>query len=320
MSNKLFLDIVFESRNKEYGAYQLRQIANYDLMRSLFIGVGIVALITGGTLYANYKSETIVTSNNERKVIVDVIDVDKPPVEKEKEIEKPPVEPPIEKAPTEVKTIQAPTEQVEHIMPTPKENPEVEKTIRPKEDLVDKDLGGFDRRGDKSTGQIGGGEVSDTGNKVGGQNTNANEGPKETKPVEKTTKTITGKYAAVMAIYPGCESESKKGNEALTKCMSDKISKELSYELTDFAENAAQNNVNSAVAKMQFIVNKDGEISQIKPLDGSHQSLGKEAKIALERINKQLIRKGKKIKPALLQDGSEANLIFSIPVKFQTAQ
>lgn len=121
-----------------------------------------------------------------------------------------------------------------------------------------------------------------------------------------------------MAIYPGCESESKKGNAALTKCMSDKISKELGGELSDFAETASQKNLNSAVAKMQFIVNKNGEISQVKPLSGSNQDLGKEAKSALERINKQILRKGKKITPAKLEDGSDANLIFSIPVRFQT--
>lgn len=317
MSNKLFLDILFENRNKEYGAYYLRQVANHDLMRALFIGVGIVGLVTGGTLYANYKSPTIAVEKIEKGVIVDVIDVDD--FEKEKEIEKT-VIPPTEKPPMEEKTIQLATEQVEHIMPTPKENPVVEKTVNPVSELKDKDLGTFNRRGDISPGQVGGGEVSETGNNSGGQNTKAIEGPKETKPVEKPTKTITSRLAAVMAVYPGCESESKKGNEALTKCMSDKISKELSYELSDFAESAAQNNVNSAAAKMQFIVNKNGEISQVKPLDGSHQGLGKEAKIALERINKQLVRKGKKIKPAQLQDGSEANLIFSIPVKFQTAQ
>lgn len=60
MSNKAFLDILFENRNKEYGAYQLRQVANHDLMKSLFVGIGIVALITGGTIYANNK-----TMNNE---------------------------------------------------------------------------------------------------------------------------------------------------------------------------------------------------------------------------------------------------------------
>lgn len=311
MSNQTFLDIVFENRNKQYGAYQLRQIANRDLMKSLFFGIGFITLTTGGILFANKPTKN--SLKNDKFVTLTVCEL---PVQDE-DIVIPPVE---KKIAIEKKTIQAPTEQVEHIIPTPKENPSVEKTVEPIKDLEKADLGAFNRRGEESTGQIGGGEVSETGSTVGGQNTKATEGPKETKPVENTNKTITTRLAAVMAIYPGCESESKKGNEALTKCMSDKISKELSYELADFAETAAKNNVNVAAAKMQFIVNKNGEISQVKPLSGSQQDLGKEAKSALERINKQFVRKGKKIKPAQLEDGSEANLIFSIPVKFQIAQ
>lgn len=313
MSNKAFLDILFENRNKEYGAYQLRKVANHDLMKSLFAGIGIITLITGGTIYANNRAMNNEITTDDDGVVV-VLDNVAPPEKKTEE-----VTPPKEDPPKEEKTIQAKTEQVKHIIPTPKENPQVEETIKSVDELKKVDLGTENREGITSTGQVGGGEVSDTGNKVGGQNTTAPEGPKTPEP-KKPDVAITAKNAAVMAIYPGCENESKKGNAALTKCMSDKISKELGYELSDFGETASRNNLSSAVAKMQFIVNKSGEISQVKSLSGSNQDLGKEAKSALERINKQLLRKGKKITPAKLEDGANANLIFSIPVKFQTAE
>lgn len=313
MSNKAFLDILFENRNKEYGAYQLRQVANHDLMKSLFVGIGIVALITGGTIYANNRTMNNEITKKGDGVIVIFDDVTPPPPDKKvEEVVHPKEDPPMEE-----KTIQAKTDQAKHIIPTPTESPKVEEIIKSVDELKGKDLGTFDRDGDKSNGQVGGGEVSDEGNKVGKQNTDIPEGPKTPDPV-KPDVAITAKNAAVMAIYPGCESESKKGNAALTKCMSDKISKELGGELSDFAETASRNNIGSAVAKMQFIVNKNGEISQVKPLSGSNQDLGKEAKSALERINKQILRKGKKITPAKLEDGSDANLIFSIPVRFQT--
>ncbi|MDM1298964.1 hypothetical protein HXZ94_10700 [Empedobacter falsenii] len=313
MSNKAFLDILFENRNKEYGAYQLRQVASQDLMKSLFVGIGIVALITGGTIYANNRTMQKSTIIYDDFVTVDLTKVDNvEPPKKE-------VIPPKEDPPMEEKTIQLKTDQAKHIIPTPTESPKVEETIKSVDELKERDLGTFDRDGDKSNGQVGGGKESDEGNKVGKQNTDIPEGPKTPDPI-KPDVAITAKNAAVMAIYPGCESESKKGNAALTKCMSDKISKELGGELSDFAETASQKNLNSAVAKMQFIVNKNGEISQVKPLSGSNQDLGKEAKSALERINKQILRKGKKITPAKLEDGSDANLIFSIPVRFQTAE
>ncbi|MGV0955096.1 energy transducer TonB [Empedobacter falsenii] len=312
MSNKAFLDILFENRNKEYGAYQLRQVASQDLMKSLFVGIGIVALITGGTIYANNRTMNATTIDENSVIACPIYIPETPPIEKKEE-----AVPPKEDPPMEEKTIQLKTDQAKHIISTPTESPKVEETIKSVDELKGKDLGTFDRDGDKSNGQVGGGKESDEGNKVGKQNTDIPEGPKTPDPV-KPDVAITAKNAAVMAIYPGCESESKKGNAALTKCMSDKISKELGGELSDFAETASRNNIGSAVAKMQFIVNKNGEISQVKPLSGSNQDLGKEAKSALERINKQILRKGKKITPAKLEDGSDANLIFSIPVRFQT--
>ena len=316
MKNKAFLDILFENRNKEYGAYQLRQIADHDLMRSLFVGIGIVALITSGTLYANYKLTNLDLSKKNDGVVVILDDLTPTKIE-EKEV----VVPPKEEPPMEEKTIQAKTDQVKHIIPTPTESPRVEETIKPVDELKKVDLGTFERDGDPSKGQTGGGEVSPEGNKFGKPNTDIPEGPKDIiKPVVNPNATINSRQASVMAIYPGCESESKKGNEALTKCMSDKISKELGSELSDFAETASRNNISSAAAKMQFVINKNGEISQVKSLNGSNQDLGKEAKSALERINKQIARKGKKITPAKGQDGTDANLLFSIPVKFQTAE
>ncbi len=316
MSNKTFLDILFENRNKEYGAYQLRQIADHDLMRAFFVGIGIVTLITSGALYANYRTTNIDLTKEDDGVIV-ILDPIKPPKIEEKKDE---VIPPKEVQPMEKKVIQLNTDQVKHVIPTPTESPKIEETIKSVNELNNRDLGLENREGIKSSGQVGGGEVSDTGDKSGGANTKAPEGPKEIKPVINANATITARQASVMAIFPGCESESKKGNDALTKCMSDKISKELGYELSDFAETAQRNNINSANAKMQFIVNKNGEISQVKSMSGSNQYLGKEAKSALERINKQILRKGKKITPAKLEDGSDANLLFSIPVKFQTAE
>jgi periplasmic protein TonB len=316
MKNKAFLDILFENRNKEYGAYQLRQIADHDLMRSLFVGVGIVALITSGTLYANYRNTNRVIEKDIIVTATPIVIPETPPADKKKDV----VIPQKEIAPAEKKVVQLKTDQVKYVIPTPTESPKVEETIKSVDDLKGKDLGLNNREGIKSDGQTGGGEVSETGDKVGGPNKDIPEGPKNIKPVINSNATISARQASVMAIYPGCESESKKGNDALTKCMSDKISKELGYELSDFAETAQRNNINTANAKMQFVINKSGEISQVKPLNGSNQDLGKEAKSALERINKQILRKGKKITPAKLQDGSDANLLFSIPVKFQTAE
>lgn len=313
MENRKFLDILFENRNKSYGAYELRITENQSLMKALFIGVGIVGLGMGGFVYSNKMD----TSNNSQPtnnggVIIDVTEI--PPVIEKEEI----VEPTIEST-TEVKREQLDTKQIKEIMPTPTEAPKEQETIVDRKDLEGADLGAENREGTiASTGQVGGGDVSEGDKNVSGSQNNAEipKGP-ETKAPEVVKKAITTKSAKVMAIYPGCEKEAKNGNEALTKCLSDKLSNELSYNMDDYAAIAERENKTNAVAKMQFIINRNGEITQVKSANGSDVSLGKEAKKALEKINKDLQRKGKKIKPAKYQDDTDADLIFSIPVRFQ---
>jgi len=313
MENKKFLDILFENRNKSYGAYELRITENRSLMKSLFIGTGIIALGMGGFVYSNKNNSAIVHGGDPTYDTITIVNVT-PLNDKKDKI----VEPPIEEV-KQIKREQLDTKQVKEIMPTPTETPKEQETILDREDTKEADLGTENREGTiSSTGQIGGGDVSDGETNVSGtQNNNNIKAGTETKLPEAPRKAISASKAKVMAIYPGCESEAKKGNAALTKCLSDKLSNELSYNMDDYAEIAANENKTNSVAKMQFIINKKGEITQINHANGSDVSLGKEAKKALEKINKDLKRKGKNIKPAQYDDGTDADLIFSIPVRFQ---
>lgn len=313
MKNKTLLDILFEHRNKEYGAYQLRISENQTLMKALFTGLGIVALGMGGFVYSNKMDKIDYSENGNNGVIVTVTEL--PPLKKDEV-----VEPPKEEKPTEIKREQLDTKQVKYVVPKPTESPLIEETVASVKETEKADLGADNREGTMaSTGQIGGGDVSEGDKNItGNQNTNTVDKGPETKALAEPRKAITASKAKVMAIYPGCEKEAKKGNEALTKCMSDKLSAALSYNMEDYASIAERENITSAAAKMQFIVNRKGEITEIKPANGSDATLGKEAKKALEKINHEFKRKGNKIKPAKFEDGTDADLIFSIPVRFQT--
>ena len=311
MINKKFLDILFENRNKSYGAYELRVTENQSLMKALFSGFGIIAIGMGGFVYSNKMNNTDFSKPKDVDGVTIDVTVLPPPVEDE-------VVPPIEE-PTEIKRLQLDTKQIKEIIPTPTNAPKQEETIVDRKDLEGADVGSENREGTiASNGQVGGGEVSEGDKNVTGPQNNGElpKGPEKKVP-EVAKKAITTKSAKVMAIYPGCEKEIKNGNDALTKCLSDKLSNELSYNMDDFAAIAERENKTNAVAKMQFIINRNGEITQVKSANGSDVSLGKEAKKALEKINKDLQRKGKKIKPAKYQDDTDADLIFSIPVRFQ---
>lgn len=313
MKNKTLLDILFEHRNKEYGAYQLRISENQTLLKALFTGLGIVALGMGGFVYSNKMDKIDYSGNDNNGVIVTVTEL--PPLKNDEVLE-----PPKEEKPTAIKREQLDTKQVKYIVPNPAESPLIEETVASVKETEKADLSAENREGSiASTGQIGGGDVSDGNKNVSGsQNTNTIDKGTTTNTTAEPRKAITASKAKVMAVYPGCEKEAKKGNEALTKCMSDKLSAALSYNMDDYAAIAERENVSAAAAKMQFIVNRNGEITEIKSANGSDATLGKEAKKALEKINQDLKRKGNKIKPAKFEDGSDADLIFSIPVRFQT--
>lgn len=313
MENKKFLDILFENRNKAYGAYELRLSENRSLMKALFSGVGIVAIGMGGFVYSN-KISTEIIQNDQDGIYDSITIVHIDPIDK-------PIEPPVEE-PEQIKRLQENTKQIKEIVPTPTASPPIQETLVDRADLKDADLGAENREGEKpSTSQVGGGDVSDgETNVTGSQNNNdikKGTTPIEVKAPEAPRKAISTKHAKVMAIYPGCEKEVKKGNDALTKCLSEKLSSDLASNLEHYASIAQRENVTKAMAKMQFIIDKNGEITRINPASGSDKALGKEAAKALEQINARLKRRGNQIKPAQHQDGTDADLIFSIPVRFQ---
>lgn len=314
MKNQKFLDILFENRNKAYGAYELRLSENKSLMKALFTGTGIVAVAMGGFVYSS-RLDTIIYDNPTRQVTscLTYIPEDLPKQDL--------IEPPVEEA-KQIKRFQENTKQIKEIIPTPTASPPTEETIVDRENLKDADLGAENREGEiASTNQVGGGDLSEgEKNVTGSQNNNSIKSGTTTAEVkipEAPRKAITTKGAKVMAVYPGCEKEIKKGNDALTKCLSERLSAELSSSLDNYAAIAQQENVTKAMAKMQFIIDSKGEITRVIPASGSDQTLGKEAKKALERINSNLKRKGKQITPAQHLDGTDADLIFSIPVRFQ---
>jgi protein TonB len=77
---KEWLNIVFENRNKLYGAYKLRQESTKTTFMSLAIGVGMISLIFGSSyLYASKSDPTIIIVNiPEDPIVPNLID----PIEK----------------------------------------------------------------------------------------------------------------------------------------------------------------------------------------------------------------------------------------------
>lgn len=85
-------DIVFEHRNKAYGAYELRTRYTTNINRALFIGVACFGLLLlTNFIFAREKDEKIVVIDGEH-FFQDLPEEIIPPIEKPKEVEHPKVE------------------------------------------------------------------------------------------------------------------------------------------------------------------------------------------------------------------------------------
>lgn len=282
-------EIVFENKNKAYGAYYNRITAGIDLMKSLFItifGIGILALILSFTI----KEEEEICYLPIEGVEVDLTEL--PPMpEKEKAIEK--------SITPKIKTV---VDDKTDITPTPTKDPEIQTQMRDHDELSTIVSGDTESGGDADVGiqtSDNGGSGTDSGTTV--------EQP------EKTNYYV--RDVANMAIFPGCE-KFTGNNDKLQKCLSNQLNKELSGQLSGFEVIANREGIDQAVAKLQFIIDKSGRIIEIKTLSGGNKELSQESRDALEKISKRMIQKGKYIKPATFKDGTPVNLIFTIPVKF----
>src|SRR5690606_39934395 len=163
---------------------------------------------------------------------------------------------------------------------------------------------------------------------VEGEETTSTRGKSEPEPKSDgggkgTNPAPTGNYSArqvsEMAIYPGCERH--RGDKTkLTQCFQNNLTQELIDQLSDVAEIMNNRGESQAVTRLQFVVDKSGKIIQVQAQQGVgggiNVELGKEAEKALQRIASRLANRGRTIQPAKLEDGSEVNLSFQIPVRY----
>ena len=83
---KKWIDLVFEGKNQEYGAYQLRRESPRTTMRAFFFALFFVSFISGiFMLFSSFGSKPNVTPLPEISDPVVVVDVIYPPLEEEKE-------------------------------------------------------------------------------------------------------------------------------------------------------------------------------------------------------------------------------------------
>jgi protein TonB len=248
-----WIDMVFEGRNKAYGAYVLRKENPKMTLLALLIGASVFASLLALPML-DWSSDEVV--EEEKVVMVDMANLPPPPEEVKPLLPPPPPPPPAPKI-----------DEVKFVKPKVVEKEKVVEEIKTIEELKDKNVGSKDVKG-RDDGKI----VIDAP---------SGEGDKDVKIVEDNTVYVA---VEVRPEYPG---GMQKFSEFISK----------NYRTPD-------EDIKGKVI-VQFVVEKDGSLTDIKVMRDLGYGTGAEAIRVLKKMPKW--------KPGI-QNGRPVRALFSLPI------
>ena len=250
-SNKIlqadFLDILFEGRNKEYGAYELRKTYNKRITRALLTMIGIFIVFFLTSLLANDNDK------NKNKIVVQDVQLEDIKKQEEKKPEPPPPPPPPKQEPPKVEIAKFTPPQIvkdEQVKP--------EDEIKEVEKLEDTKIGVINQEGIKDEGLVAP-PVEDKG-------TGVVEAPKKVEEDYDKVFTKVEKEAK----FPG-------GLDGWKRYLERNLNANVA------ADDGAP--IGNYSVKVQFIVDKTGNISNVQAVDKPKAcpSCGPEAEKVIKR-------------------------------------
>ncbi len=239
-------DIIFEGRNKAYGAYFLRKIYNKHLSRALLVAVILIVLGTSAPLIANYISGILKQEEDQEvSVEINLENLDLPPQE-----ETPPPPPPVEPPPLK--------STIRYVVPEPKKDEEVvdEEPPPPVEALQEADISTVTQEG------------NDEGVSEGVIDAPPAEEPAPPPIIEEPKKEEVFKVVEQMPEFDG-------GVAGLLKYLAENIK---------YPALARENGIEGKVI-VQFIVDENGQVSQAKIVRGIGGGCDQEALRVVETMN-----------------------------------
>ena len=263
--NKDWIDVIFKGRNKEYGAYDLRQQNPRNTNLALIWGVSFFVLVISANTIINY-IEGFIPAAAPKVKITDVVLLPPPPVDPAKKPPPPPPEPPKPRV-----------TQVKFPPPVVKPDNEVKEDPPTQKDLVDKDPGQKNQQGDPNADINIDGPVGNSDAKVTEADPNEIFSAVEDEPM-----------------YPG-------GIDKFYKF----LQKTIQYPAVD-----KEDNVQGKVI-CQFVVEKDGSLTDIKALRGPSQTLEDEAI--------RVLKLSPRWRPGL-QNGRTVRVQYTVPISFNLGE
>lgn len=217
-------EIVFENRNKEYGAYDLRHQYPRLLTKSFIIGTALFLLAAlSPFIYLTIKNLTAPPKQEVKADLVDIIEED-PIIEQPKEEEPPPPPPPKEEEKIEV---------IQNVVPEPVKAPKIETPPPPISKQLETTTGLQNQEGVKAPAYTPPPPPPSTGTKATTVEVKANNPNEIYKDVDQSAE------------YPG-------GMGALRKFLGD-----------NFDTSLMEGGEGTLKAKLKFVVEKDGTVSAV---------------------------------------------------------
>jgi protein TonB len=260
------LDIIFEGRNKDYGAYDLRKTYNRRLVKAL-LGVALLLL----SLLLGYAASNLHDSKRPKPVVVEDIDLAK--LQEEKKNDPPPPPPPKVEPPKVAMTQFTTIKIVKDQEVKPDEKPPEQK------DLDDTKIGNVNQDGVKDDG-IPAPAASDG-------NRGIVEAPKDNTDYEQTFTSVQ-----IESTYPGDMPAWQRY-----------LNKNFRY-----PEDAQSNEIQGTVM-VKFIVDKEGNVSDVEAISGPETGGLREEAV-------RVIKKSGKWNPAI-QNGRQVKSYKSQPIIFR---
>ena len=258
------LDLIFENRNKDYGAYDLRKTYNRRITRALIVTASIALLALLGSVLASSLG-----ANNKKKFKQQEINLQDI---KQKEEEKPPPPPPPPKVePPKV-------EMKQFTPPIIKKDEEVEKPPPPQEELKEAKIDVVNQEGIKDENIA--------------TPTNIDEGKQVIEEKKDDDENKIFDKVEIEAGFPGGEG---KWRQYLERNCNGQVASE---------EGAPEGTYTTLI---QFVVDKEGNISDVKAMTNHGYGMEKEAI--------RVIQKGPKWTPAI-QNGRQVKAYRKQPITF----
>ncbi len=279
---KDWTNIVFEGRNKAYGAYKLRQENPKTTLLALLLGIVCIGLAFGGSVaYKSVFGEKFSSTKDVEEVSVTEIELPElpepePPVEEIKD------EPIPEPEPEQADASKSVQEEVKFLETEVKKDNEVKNEQKTTQKDIDdnKTSGREDREADKS------GDFKSKGEQTGG----AEKGSKGTGTGDKFSEDENKVHSFVQ--------QKAAPNEGLQAFFSSFIRK--------FNAPDVGGNVNEISVRLKFVVEKDGSFTDVQVSGADPHNMGREAIRVLKSMPKW--------KPAE-HNGKKVRSSFTLPIK-----